>query len=308
MDKTCMICSSEESKVRLLLDAPCGRHWVCSDDVASFFENATNNESLFPPKCCGQTLMLRDYEEHVPLDVAGAYKAKEQGEYAVLTRHRVYCAHPPCAKFLHPASHIQDPDTKSSYAVCGVTDCGNLTCIDCKTLIHNGIQNHECKIDENEVKFRQMVTQEGYQECTGCGAIIELTDACNHITCECGHSFCYVCGKPWTGLHGCPQYGRAIFDEQGYNQEGFHRETNLNRDGLTYQDVVRSRGEDENEDDYYDNYGDDTDHADQQTEGGAHSPLTPDQDITTNPPAVDPHQIHIISLTNFPPGIDVHLL
>lgn len=34
-------------------------------------------------------------------------------------------------------------------------------------------------------------------------------------------------------MHGCPHYGAAVYDEEGYNQDGFHRDTGLNRDGLT---------------------------------------------------------------------------
>jgi hypothetical protein len=86
MSKSCVICGSEEDEGETLLMAPCERHWICADDVGSFFENATNNESLFPPKCCGQMLLLQDYESYVPFDVAWDYQMKEQGEYAILAK------------------------------------------------------------------------------------------------------------------------------------------------------------------------------------------------------------------------------
>jgi hypothetical protein len=71
--------------------------------------------------------------------------------------------------------------------------------------------------------------------------------------CECGHGFCYVCGKEWTGLHGCPHYGQPKYDEEGYNQDGFHRETGLDRDGLNRrQDVARSDGANPDEEDEFD--------------------------------------------------------
>jgi len=84
--KSCVICGGEESEGELLIQAPCGSHFVCPDDVASFFERATDNESLFPPKCCGQIFMLQQYEEYVPFDVQWAYQVKEQGEYATLAK------------------------------------------------------------------------------------------------------------------------------------------------------------------------------------------------------------------------------
>lgn len=98
MAKTCIICGSEEtrgctetngsdeaSRV-ILLEAPCQRHWVCTDDVGSYFERATESESLYPPKCCGQIFLLDTYEAHIPFEVQWAFQMKEQGEYSVLAK------------------------------------------------------------------------------------------------------------------------------------------------------------------------------------------------------------------------------
>jgi hypothetical protein len=84
--KGCVICGGEEKDGELLVAAPCSRHWVCPDDIISFFERATQNESLFPPKCCGQMFMLQEYEDYIPFDTAWAYQVKEQGEYAILAK------------------------------------------------------------------------------------------------------------------------------------------------------------------------------------------------------------------------------
>lgn len=69
-------------------------------------------------------------------------------------------------------------------------------------------------------------------------------------SCECGAEFCYICGESWPGMHGCPHYGPAIYDEEGYNQDGFHRDTGLNREGHTRRQAPRDvEGDDEDEDD-----------------------------------------------------------
>lgn len=71
-------------------------------------------------------------------------------------------------------------------------------------------------------------------------------------SCECGAEFCYICGESWPGMHGCPHYGPAIYDEESYNQDGFHRDTGLNREGRTRRQVVGdadSDAEDEDEED-----------------------------------------------------------
>ncbi|KAJ5065708.1 hypothetical protein J3E72DRAFT_182704 [Bipolaris maydis] len=233
-----MICRSDESKGDPFIKAPCGEHFVCADDIASFFEYAINDESLYPPKCCNQIFLLDEYKDHIPADIASAYHSKEQGEYSILAkyinRNRLYCANPPCSRFLHPSSNAQDALSSTTYGICKVEECGSWTCVHCKTLLDKNNLTHTCISNDTDEAFKQIVLEKGYQRCFACGATVELAEACNHIRCICGTSFCYVCGKPWAGFrHGCPRYGPAIYDAQGYNQNGFHRDTGLNRAGRT---------------------------------------------------------------------------
>jgi hypothetical protein len=85
-EKSCVICGGEEGEGEILIQAPCRTHWVCEDDVASFFERATQNESLHPPKCCGQIFLLQEYEDYVPFEISWPYQVKEHGEYATLAK------------------------------------------------------------------------------------------------------------------------------------------------------------------------------------------------------------------------------
>lgn len=85
--KTCMICRSDESKDDPFIKAPCGEHFACADDIANFFEYATNDESLYPPKCCGRIFLLEEYKDHIPADIASAYHSKQQGKYSILAKY-----------------------------------------------------------------------------------------------------------------------------------------------------------------------------------------------------------------------------
>ena len=49
-------------------------------------------------------------------------------------------------------------------------------------------------------------------------------------------------------MHGCPHYGPATYDEEGYNQDGYHRETDLNHEGLTRRQQQRQDAGEEDED------------------------------------------------------------
>lgn len=100
----------------------------------------------------------------------------------IYTRFRTYCANGSCAKFLHPSTHVTDEATKITHAMCEDPHCGTLTCTGCRVLLHDGIQNHVCTKSDEEEKFKKIAQENGYQECTTCGATVELIEACNHIT------------------------------------------------------------------------------------------------------------------------------
>ena len=69
-----------------LVRAPCGRHALCEADLNGWFQRATENESLFPPKCCGISITPGEYEPYLDAEVLRAYQAKAKGEYSVLAR------------------------------------------------------------------------------------------------------------------------------------------------------------------------------------------------------------------------------
>lgn len=99
-------------------------------------------------------------------------------------------------------------------------------------------------------------------------------------SCTCGHHFCYVCGKAWDGPHGFPFYGPAVYDAEGYNQDGYHRTTDWNREGYTreiqwridhgeFDETDDEDDEDDEETDDYDDYdeeiySDDEDDSDEE--------------------------------------------
>jgi hypothetical protein len=121
----------------------------------------------------------------------------------------------------------------------------------CAATILTAVNKHKCEVSEEDKKFKATAKEKGYQECKACGSTVELAEACNHITCECGNQFCYVCGRAWENLSycvgGCPRYGPAVYDDDGYNEDGFHKDTGLDRNGLTARDRW-GEGDDDDED------------------------------------------------------------
>jgi hypothetical protein len=86
MSEYCVICRGDGTDGEILVPAPCGKHWICTEDVVRYFEQATASESLFPPKCCDKIFLLEEYGSYVPFEVSWAYQVKQHGEYAFLAK------------------------------------------------------------------------------------------------------------------------------------------------------------------------------------------------------------------------------
>lgn len=235
---------------------------MCDSCLEQTFSLALRDESHYPPRCCGDEtamLLVDDYMEYLPGSLVWDYQIKEM-EYSVHNRFRIYCGNPSCASFIHPDNYQSGSPITAS-----CDSCASLTCVSCKALVDSNAAAHECIVLEADVKFELVVREKNYQRCFNCGATIELSDACNHISCDCGAEFCYICGREWEGLHGCPHYCQPVYDEDGYNQEGFHRETGLNREGRTRAEEAENGRFDE---DGFDDEGFDRDGFDQDGRDG----------------------------------------
>lgn len=75
----------------------------------------------------------------------------------------------------------------------------------CKGARHHGDCPHDIALQQ----VIQAAEQEGWRSCV-CGSIIELTYGCNHMSCRCGHQFCYVCGVRWRGCSCAPWQGQRL--------------------------------------------------------------------------------------------------
>lgn len=103
------------------LRCPCS-HDYCRECIASLFEASISDETLFPPRCYGQTIPLGVNQIFLPATLVGQYRAKEL-EYN--TPNRTYYHSPDCSTFIPP------PFIHNEIATC--TRCERKTYILCKT-------------------------------------------------------------------------------------------------------------------------------------------------------------------------------
>lgn len=119
----CLVCQDPIQGPKI--QAPCG-HYYDIPCIASLFQSATGDESLYPPRCCKQIIPFSHVQPHLPRTLVTHFQEKSR-EFSTLNR--VYCAQESCSRFLGPQT-----ETTSWAAVyyCPSPNCRTSTCGSCK--------------------------------------------------------------------------------------------------------------------------------------------------------------------------------
>ncbi|CZR48791.1 uncharacterized protein FPRO_03888 [Fusarium proliferatum ET1] len=189
----CIACNDRFPPLALS-KAPCS-HDYCRECLLSLTRSSLQDETLFPPRCCGQNIPIEQGRWFSP-ELVGQFQAKKL-EFE--TPNRTYCSEPSCSTFVPPAFVSGDSAT--------CPKCSRKTCTHCKGPNHLGV----CPSDTASQQVLQLAAQNGWQQCYKCRKLVELNYGCYHITCRCSAEFCYVCGKKWRSCR-CPLWeeGRLV--------------------------------------------------------------------------------------------------
>lgn len=149
------------------MEATCA-HIYCQKCVIDLFKSAMVDESLFPPRCCSQSMLPEATESFLPAELLEQYREKVL-EYD--TSDRTYCYMSICLKFI-PSECIKD-----NVATC--KNCHCKTCAICKEPYHG---NQDCADDKETKEFLKAAAEKKWQKCYSCHRMVELTTGCNHIS------------------------------------------------------------------------------------------------------------------------------
>ncbi|KAF5608554.1 arylsulfatase [Fusarium subglutinans] len=186
--KECLYCT-EEFPEDEVFEAPCS-HGMCQPCLIRGIQTAIKDESLFPPKCCGQAIPVNATNAFITEDLLTEYDNKHE-EFE--TTDRKYCSDKACSAFI-PLRAIE-----AGVARC--TRCEKRTCLNCLSEAHEGT----CIDDPESQRVVRLAEENGWRSCDRCKNMVELTHGCFHISCRCGHQFCYRCGRQWKTCN-CPQW------------------------------------------------------------------------------------------------------
>ncbi|KAM5464398.1 hypothetical protein MauCBS54593_006910 [Microsporum audouinii] len=145
---------------------PCN-HLYCRRCLQRLFHESLSDETLFPPRCCRQQIIVEQVGGLLTPDLIASFKERK---IEFDTKDRTYCSSPSCSKFIRP-EHIE-----GERALC--PHCDTTTCTICKFGTHDG----DCPKDTALSQVLALAKTTGWQRCYSCKRIIELDTGCYHIT------------------------------------------------------------------------------------------------------------------------------
>lgn len=101
------------------------------------------------------------------------------------------CSTPDC-------SHIFTIPAENPDACANCPTCKKSTCLFCKLPYHRNMTCEENKVFKRaDIALFERFAAMNWKRCMRCLFWIEKREGCNHMTCKCGHQFCYACGLRW---------------------------------------------------------------------------------------------------------------
>ena len=135
----------------------------CGGCLNDLFERATDSESNFPRKCCGQVIPLEDTGLFLSWHIYKKFQ-EESGEYS--TTNQIYCSDSECGAFIPPKTFNEDK------ANCPA--CRKMTCIVCKA---------EFRLNDSvNQTTTTAAAAAGFQQSRDCKLMIEQNERRNHVT------------------------------------------------------------------------------------------------------------------------------
>ncbi|KAF2422425.1 hypothetical protein EJ08DRAFT_571527, partial [Tothia fuscella] len=180
----CVVCQNRKPSDEIVV-LDCGKddHAYCHDCLRDLFESSMTDAELFPPRCCRKAIPTQKIGHLFTSDFRQRFMARKA---KLTSSNPLYCSSKVCSKFIG----LEKVSNKN--ATC--PDCKSITCTLCKGTAHSSLS---CPIDPDTQQVEELGKQEGWKTCPGCSNLIGHRFGCWHMTCRCGHQFCYLCTKKW---------------------------------------------------------------------------------------------------------------
>eukprot|EP01018_Ginkgo_biloba_P029308 Gb_23736 [translate_table: standard] len=220
----CLICCENKAPWEMVT-VKCF-HRFCSHCMGRYVDSklqACHVPIRCPQMGCEHYISAEECKAFLPAD---SYESllKTLAEANIPDSKKVYCPFPNCSALLdkgHDSSARASTSSHPEVTTIGCVECPEcrrLFCADCCVPWHSSISCEEYQslpADEREsedVTLHRLAQNKRWRRCQECRRMIELTQGCFHMTCWCGHEFCYACGAEYRNKQQTCQC--AYWDEQ----------------------------------------------------------------------------------------------
>jgi len=188
-------CEYEEKEVEILSCT----HFFCKDCISGWIRSqvsdgkVSQNQIFCPNVDCKKPIDADVIEARSDPEVLEKYRRFTFAMEVDRDKNATWCPAAGCNQVIYR------PSGMTRKGVC--ESCGFEICFECKQVFHGYLSSCTREVDE---KFDQFAREQFMKRCPSCDKFIIKLDGCNHMTCSCGHQFCWICGGRYYDGHFAP--------------------------------------------------------------------------------------------------------
>ncbi|XP_068654570.1 E3 ubiquitin-protein ligase RSL1-like isoform X1 [Aristolochia californica] len=196
----CPMCC-EEKLPSQMVTLSCS-HKFCSHCLMTYMDKKVVT-AVAPIRCpqlrCTYYISASEYKSFLP--VSSSEKMER-----FLAEANIYCPYTSCSVLLNPQQCLSTRASSSSQSETSCIecpDCQRFICANCGVPWHSSMTCEEYQSlpiedrDAGNITLQRLAQNQRWKRCQECRRMIELAQGCYHITCWCGHEFCYSCGAEY---------------------------------------------------------------------------------------------------------------
>ncbi|KAL0909411.1 hypothetical protein M5K25_020281 [Dendrobium thyrsiflorum] len=202
----CSTCG-EEKHLSRMIEMDCS-HNLCFDCMCIYVRSKVRS-SRIPVKCpqlrCKNYISNSVCRSFLP---STSFESLEGALTETEARNlwRFYCPFPDCSMLLHTHHSSSSRETsliQSNRYCIECPDCCRHVCSRCQVPWHSSMSCDEYQnlpLDERnigDITLHQLAQRNSWRRCQQCRQMIELAEGCYHVSCWCGHEFCFSCGAEY---------------------------------------------------------------------------------------------------------------
>ncbi|KAE9597323.1 hypothetical protein Lal_00007900 [Lupinus albus] len=204
--ETCSICC-EDRPLPTMMTMKCS-HKFCSHCLSTYVDGKVQSCQV-PIRCpqpgCKYCISATECRSFLPFTSFESFE-KALAETNFLHSDRIYCPFPNCSVLLDPRECLSARASSSSQSDNSCVECPvcqRFICVDCKVPWHSSMSCEEFQNlpeeekDATDITLHHLAQSKRWKRCQQCRRMIELSHGCYHMTCWCGHEFCYSCGAQY---------------------------------------------------------------------------------------------------------------